>query len=121
MKNTKIRRKILPGTAGTKKLVEKYGDRLVCVRYRYDAENGKKYKTVELIEEESSWRADRRRIPANKIVHIRVAYGEVGLGRTLRSLGARWNRVKKVWEVAYKDVINLGLEERIIEETEDRE
>jgi hypothetical protein len=26
-----------PGQPGTKKFVERYGERLVCVRYRYDA------------------------------------------------------------------------------------
>ncbi len=44
-----------PGQKGTKKLVVKYGDRLVAVRYRYDAEQKRRYKTVELIVEESPW------------------------------------------------------------------
>ena len=30
------RLKLKPGQNGTKRLVEKYGDALVCVRYRYD-------------------------------------------------------------------------------------
>lgn len=38
-----------PGQRGTQKLVTRYGDRLVCVRYRYDAAAGKRYKTVEII------------------------------------------------------------------------
>jgi hypothetical protein len=38
-----------------KKLVERYGDGLVCVRYRYDAERRKRIKTVELIEEDAEW------------------------------------------------------------------
>jgi hypothetical protein len=29
-----------PGQRGTVKLVERYGDKLVCVRYRYDAKAG---------------------------------------------------------------------------------
>lgn len=40
-----------PGQNGTKRLVQKYGDRLVCVRYRYDEVSGQRHKTVELIEE----------------------------------------------------------------------
>lgn len=44
-----------PGQNGTKRLVEKYGDRLVSVRYKYDADLRKRYTTVELIEEESDW------------------------------------------------------------------
>ena len=45
-----------PGQNGTKALVRKYGERLVCVRYRYDQQTGRRYKTVELIEETTPWR-----------------------------------------------------------------
>ena len=38
-----------PGQNGTKRLVEQYGDQLVCVRYRYDKVKRKRYKTIELI------------------------------------------------------------------------
>ena len=38
-----------PGQKGTRQLLSQYGDRLVCVRYRYDAQQKKRFKTVELI------------------------------------------------------------------------
>jgi hypothetical protein len=44
-----------PGQKGTKKLVAEYGDRLVAVRYRYDIERRRRYKTVELIVDEMPW------------------------------------------------------------------
>jgi hypothetical protein len=44
-----------PGQKGTKKLVIEYGDRLVAVRYRYDVDRQRRYKTVELVVEESPW------------------------------------------------------------------
>jgi hypothetical protein len=110
----KIKRKILRGEPGTKKLIQKYGDSFLCVRYRYDEKNGKRYKTVEIIEEENEWKPDRNRIPANKIVQIKVAYGEVSLRRAIRSLGGKWNPEKKLWEIFYKDVVNLGLEDRMV-------
>ena len=34
-----------PGQRGTKLLLAQYGDRLVCVRYRYDAQRRKRFKT----------------------------------------------------------------------------
>ena len=40
---------LAPGQNGTKKLLAIYGDRLVCVRCRYDSARGVRYKTVELI------------------------------------------------------------------------
>jgi hypothetical protein len=112
-------RKVMPGQPGTKKLVEKYGDALVCVRYRYDSERQKKIKTVELVIEESNWRKNVRRIPANKMVYVRVAYGEVRVGRLVKAAGGRWNRNKKLWELPYREVQALGLEERIIPEITD--
>ena len=38
-----------PGQKGTKQLLAQYGDTLVCVRYRYDEQRKKRFKTVELI------------------------------------------------------------------------
>ncbi|WP_298816136.1 hypothetical protein [Chloroflexus sp.] len=51
----RTRLKLKPGQRGTKKLQALYGDRLVCVRYRYDAESGRRLKTIELIVEEKQW------------------------------------------------------------------
>ncbi len=45
-----------PGEKGTQELVKKYGERLVCIRYRYDPARKKRYKTVELIVAEQDWR-----------------------------------------------------------------
>jgi hypothetical protein len=41
-----------PGQHGTKKLVERFGKRLVAVRYLYDAAAGRRLKTVELVIDE---------------------------------------------------------------------
>jgi len=56
----KIKRKLKPGQPGTKKLVEKFGDDLICVRYRYDSAKKTRYKTVELIVDEKSWEKRER-------------------------------------------------------------
>lgn len=50
-----IRSTVHPGQRGAKKLLTQYGDRLVCVRYRYDDKRQKRIKTVELIVEEEDW------------------------------------------------------------------
>ena len=56
------RLKLKPGQKGTKAVVEKYGDALVCVRYRYDEASRIRTKTVELIEEQKELPAPRRKI-----------------------------------------------------------
>jgi hypothetical protein len=52
-----------PGQRGTKKLVTRFGDRLICVRYRYDAARRKRFTTVELIVDESDWTASTPTAP----------------------------------------------------------
>ena len=47
----KTRLILKPGQRGTKSLAKKYGDALLCVRFRYDAELRQRLKTVELIVE----------------------------------------------------------------------
>ena len=46
---------VRPPRAGTRRLMEKFGDRLVCVRYRYDDERHIRLKTIELIIAEVPW------------------------------------------------------------------
>jgi len=47
MANARIRLTLHPNQDGVKGLRTQYGERLVCVRYRYDAHKQKRYKTVE--------------------------------------------------------------------------
>jgi hypothetical protein len=50
-----------PGQKGTKQYMEKYGDALVGVRYRYDKARGLLLKTVELVIEEETPKDPARR------------------------------------------------------------
>ncbi len=104
---------IKPGRSGTKKLVEQYGERLVCVRYRYDEEKRKRYKTVELIIEETAW-TPKRQPRANEIVGIRVEVKEKELQNQIKREGGKWNPSDRVWEMRYDRALNLGLKPRII-------
>lgn len=51
-----------PGQNGTRRLQEKYGDALLCVRYRYDDVRGVKLKTVEIIVDEKPLRHPRFKV-----------------------------------------------------------
>jgi hypothetical protein len=107
-----IKRTLKPGQPGTMRFVERYGDELVCVRYRYDVKNKKRYTTVEIIVENSQLKPRK-----NKIMNIRIEYGEVYLGRQVKAAGGKWNKAKKIWELPYKAVVQLGLTHRIVETT----
>jgi hypothetical protein len=104
----KTRLTLAPGDNGTKKLVERYGDRLVCVRYRYDAERMRRIKTIELIEEESPW------MPAAAVYLVRIGYEEAGLREKIKAAGGRWNGEKRLWLVAGAAVRKIGLQDRVV-------
>lgn len=115
----KIKRTLMPGQPGTKKLSIQYGDRLVCVCYRYDVEQQRKLTTVEVIVDDHSWHPDSQRIHPNKRLSLQVEYGEVGVGKAIKAAGGVWDKRHKVWKLAYKEVISLGLMGRVVSEMND--
>lgn len=110
----RIKRTLLPNQDGTKTWVDKYGKDLVCVRYRYDEVKNKRITTVELIVNEKVWEKNIERIPANKIMQIKVKYEEVNLRMLIKQSGGKWNTENKYWELPYSEVKALGLENRIM-------
>ena len=106
----RTRLKLKPGQDGTKKLLAQYGEQLVCVRYRYDDEKRKRYKTGELIVDESPWDP---KLKGDEMVGVRVELGEVNLQARVRQAGGVWDRLRKVWRLRYNQVVALGLEERV--------
>ena len=105
-----------PGQKGTKQLLAQYGDRLVCVRYRYDTQRKKRFKTVELIVAESDWEPPAPRFTADTLVGVRVGFAEVAMRDLVKQAGGKWNRRRKVWDMRYDQVVALKLEARIVEE-----
>ncbi len=111
-----------PGQKGTKRLTKKYGDRLVCVRYRRDPETGRKFKAIELIYEEPQRRSERElpeTLPSRQdhadMLPIRIEYWETDLRARVKGVGGIWRPRQKLWEVRRGDVIELGLESRIVD------
>jgi hypothetical protein len=104
-----------PGMPGTKKLLARYGDRLVSVRYVYDAERRRRLKTVELVVEEVDWtpRARKPRNTANDLVGVRIAYHEATLRQAVKLAGAIWRPRQQLWEMPRQAAKILGLEDRI--------
>ena len=107
-----------PGQSGTRKLAERFGKRLVRVRYRYDETLRRRYTTVELIVAEAEWiprsRKPRSTLSPGDMVYIRVGYGEEGLRAKLKALGALWRPQHKLWELPWGVVRGLALEDRVV-------
>jgi hypothetical protein len=94
----------------------RYGDRLVCVRYRYDAGAGMRYKTVELIIEQARWtpppphphaqepklrvddfeEAEPPLPPKPAEVGVKVFFRENDLRNRVKAAGGRWSKAEKL-------------------------
>jgi hypothetical protein len=112
----RVRLHLKPGQKGTKQLLAQYGDRLICVRYRYDAQRKKRFKTVELLVAERDWQPPRPRFAHDQIVGLRVAFAEVAVRDRVKQAGGTWNPERRVWQLRYDRVVALGLNNRIVDE-----
>ena len=114
LKDMKSYNHLKPGQKGTKRLVEQYGDALLCVRYRYDEKRGIRLKTIEIVVEERP--CIPTRFKDGDIVSVSVHFDELELREQLRMLRARWDSQAKLWFVPYRLIRGTPLEERIIAE-----
>jgi hypothetical protein len=112
MKTEKI---LKPGQPGTKKCTEKFGDSLICVRYKIDKIHNRRLKTAEIIIDEKQLIFRRKRIPANKLVPLKVDYNNTYLRKLVKYAGGKWDSDNKVWELPYNKVMQLGLEKNMLD------
>jgi hypothetical protein len=108
----KTRVSLKPGDKGTRQLQSKYGEQLVCVRYRYDPKARMRYKTVELIVDARPY------VPENSAkffaeVLVRIGFEEQELRDRAKALGARWEPEQKKWRMRFNDALDLGLQDRL--------
>ncbi len=108
------RLKLKPGQKGTRALVEKYGESLVCVRYRYDDASRTRIKTVELIVERKELSSTRKIIKDNVLVAVSIAYGEKELDRLAKKSGGRWDPDVKLWYVPQVNIQGTDLGKNVI-------
>ncbi len=113
-----------PGQPGTKRLQRRFGDRLLIVRYRHDAESDRRFTTVELIIDEGPRATrtpqERRLFPRpNQRVHVRIAYDETALRATVKAAGGTWDTTRRAWIVPYAVAADLGLTDRILGDAPD--
>ena len=115
----KTRLILKPGQKGTKRLTEKYGDALVCVRFRYDAESRQRLKTVELIVDKADWTPPPPRYTADSLVPLRIEGYETELRAQAKTAGGRWNPEKQLWFVQYGKIASTQLEKHIVVDEND--
>ena len=109
----KTRLTLKPGQHGTKSLTKKYGDDLICVRFRYDPETQQRLKTVELVVERSDWTPPSPRFTNDTLIPLRIAATNMTIRTKAKATGAKWDPVKRLWFVSYGKVAGTELEKYI--------
>jgi hypothetical protein len=109
--SVRTRLALRPGQRGTKKLQLIYGDRLLCVRYRYDEATGRRLKTVELIVSETAWAPGAH---AGRIVGVRIRRDEVEARLKAIGAGAAYDGPRRLFLLPMRVVRKLGFEGRVV-------
>ena len=116
-----------PGAPGTQRFTQRFGDRLVCVRYRHDRRRGYRLTTVEVVVDSAplpldveAYRVHPLARHRNSPVLVRIEAHETHLQRKVRNAGGRWWRECRAWKLPYREAVRLGLEPRIITGDEDK-
>ena len=110
----KVGRVLKPGAPGTKRMMREFGDRLLLVRYRYDALRCRSIKTVEVIVDEKYWDPDAS---ANRKVILDIAPGGDDNWEKVRQAGGQFDRKTWCWELSYRKARDLNLLDRVISTT----
>jgi hypothetical protein len=109
----KTRLTLKPGQHGTKSLMKKYGESLVCVRFRYDPETKQRLKTIELVIERRDWLPPPPRFTNDTLVPLRIEATNMAIRNKAKAAGGRWNPEKRLWFVSYGHVVGTALEKYI--------
>lgn len=104
-----VRKKLAPGAPGTRRLLERYGAALVCVRYREvgmaDGQS-RRLTTVELV-------VDERKVSPVE-VWLRIEYSETGLRQAVKQAGGVWDGKRRLWRIQASAAKKLGLADRAV-------
>jgi hypothetical protein len=106
----RVTKKLAPTDRGSIKLSEEFGDTLVCVRHRLDAQAKIRYTTVELCVA----RVEVKPRPPVTVA-IRTNPDEYALRRVLRAAGATFDSRLGLWKLHKRVATILRLTSRVVE------
>lgn len=109
-----VTKTIRPEHRGAIKLTRVYGEKLFCVRYRENASRDERITTVELIVERVV--IQKRK---DEIVSFKIKHDEEELRRAAKAKGATFDGKTKMWKLARREILRLGLRNRIAMSTEE--
>ena len=114
----RIAKTFAPSLDGTRRLAREFGDRLVCVRHRYDDASALRVTTVEIVAHVDPLCGcappPRSAVAAWEPVWVRLAPDARALHRQALEAGGRWHCEHRLWEVPRWLVARLDLGGRLI-------
>ena len=108
--NLKVLKKLSPHQPGARKLAQKYGKSLVCVRHRTDAKGQFRYTTVELLVDKTTVQPRSERI-----VLLKINFNEGRLRTVVRAAGGTWDPNSELWLLPRRVAGVLNLLNRVVQ------
>ena len=104
----KVTKKLPPGTPGAQKLLQRFGEALVCVRHRVTPDVEARCTPVELVLEQVPIRSR-----TDQLVGVQVGYGEKALQSQVKAAGGVWDPASRLWRLPQRTARRLGLSDRV--------
>ncbi len=101
------------GQPGTKSLVKRYGEALLCVRFKYDARTRQRIKTIELVVERKAWTPPKPTYTSDTLVPLRIEPYDMPMRQRAKAAGGRWNPEKRRWFVKFGKIAGTPLEKHL--------
>ena len=109
-----VRKTLRPGQKGTQRFLRDWGERLVCVRYRFDPAKRVRYTTVELVASElRPWVPPFRPRP-DALIYLWVDRDDWRTLKKVREARAWWDRERGLWRLRYDQAERMKLRSRIV-------
>jgi hypothetical protein len=105
----RVNKKLAATDRGAIKLARQFGNALVCVRHRVDAEARLRFTTVELLVEQAQMQP---RQPA--MVNLRLQRDEYALKHIVRTAGGQCDSRTGLWRIPKRVTTLLRLTHRIV-------
>lgn len=105
----KVTKKLSPGTPGAQKLLQRFGEALVCVRHRVRPDGEALYTTVEPVLEQVPIRSR-----TDQLVGVQIGYGEKALQSQVKAIGGVCDPAFRLWKLPQRTARQLRLSDRVL-------
>lgn len=109
--DTHVVKRLSATQPGALKLSLRFGDALVCVRYRHDAQGLHRYTTVELVVDEAPV---QKRPDPEALVMVHLAFNDFERRQLVLLHGGRWDEKQRLWSMPHRTAKKLRLITRIV-------